>query len=84
MAKANRTWGYRRIQGAIENLGYELGRSTIAKVLKEAGLDPAPERQNQTTWKEFLRSHLAVLAAADFFSADNQLLVAVKPARKAE
>ena len=70
MARENRTWGYTRIQGALENLGHEVGRSTIAKVLKEAGLDPAPERQKQTTWKEFLRSHFAVLAAADFFSVE--------------
>jgi hypothetical protein len=70
MAKENRTWGYTRIQGAMENLGHEVGRSTIAKVLKEAGLDPAPERQKQTTWKEFLRSHFAMLAAVDFFSVE--------------
>ena len=70
MARENRTWGYTRIQGALQNLGHEVGRSTIAKVLKEAGLDPAPERQKQTTWKEFLRSHFAVLAAADFFSVE--------------
>jgi putative transposase len=70
MARENRTWGYTRIQGALQNLGHEVGRSTIAKVLKEAGLDPAPERQKRTTWKEFLRSHFAVLAAADFFSVE--------------
>jgi putative transposase len=70
MAKENRSWGYTRIQGALENLGHAVGRSTIAKVLKQAGLNPAPERQKQTTWKEFLRTHLAVLAAADFFSVE--------------
>ena len=70
MARENRSWGYTRIQGALENLRHEVGRSTIAKVLKEAGLDPAPERQKRTTWKEFLRSHFAVLAAADFFSVE--------------
>lgn len=70
IAKENRTWGYTRLQGALENLGHKVGRSTVAKVLKEAGLDPAPERQKQTTWKEFLRSHFAVLAAADFFSVE--------------
>src|SRR5262249_20229434 len=30
MAEENRDWGYRRIQGALSNLGHELGRSTIA------------------------------------------------------
>jgi transposase InsO family protein len=70
MAAENRTWGYTRIQGALQNLGHEIGRGTIAKVLKEAGVDPAPARQKRTTWKEFLRIHWDVLAAADFFSVE--------------
>jgi transposase InsO family protein len=70
MAAENRTWGYTRIQGALQNLGHEIGRGTIAKVLKEAGVDPAPDRQKRTPWKEFLRTHLEVLAAADFFSVE--------------
>jgi transposase InsO family protein len=70
MAAENRTWGYTRIQGALQNLGHEIGRGTIAKVLQEAGVDPAPDRQKRTTWKEFLRTHWDVLAAADFFSVE--------------
>ena len=70
MAAQNRTWGYTRIQGALQNLGHEIGRGTIAKVLKEAGVDPAPDRQQRTTWKEFLRAHWEVLAAADFFTVE--------------
>jgi hypothetical protein len=56
MAAENRTWGYTRIQGALQNLGYAIGRGTIAKVLQAAGVDPAPDRQKRTTWKEFLRT----------------------------
>jgi hypothetical protein len=70
MAAENRTWGYTRIQGALQNLGHEIGRATIAKVLKEAGVDPAPDRQKRTTWKGFLRTHWEVLAAADFFTVE--------------
>ncbi len=33
MAAENRFWGYTRIQGALANLGHEVGRGTIAKVL---------------------------------------------------
>lgn len=55
MAQENRSWGYTRIQGALQNLGHEIGRGTIAKVLNEAGVDPAPERERMTTWKELLR-----------------------------
>ena len=70
MAAENRTWGYTRLQGALQNLGHEVGRGTIAQILKAAGVDPAPERQKRTTWKEFLRTHWDVLAAADFFSTE--------------
>jgi hypothetical protein len=51
------TWGYRRIQGALANLGHEIGRGTIAEILTRNGIDPAPERERKTTWKEFLEQH---------------------------
>ena len=70
MAAENRTWGYTRLQGALRNWGHQIGRRTIAKVLKEAGVDPAPGRKDGTTWKEFLRTHWEVLAAADFFKVE--------------
>ena len=59
-------WPQRIAPGAI----HEVGRGTIAKVLQEAGVDPAPDRAKQTTWKEFLGSHWEVLAAADFFCVE--------------
>jgi len=70
MARENRSWGYTRLQGALRNLGHEVGRGTIAEILKRAGWDPAPERMNRTTWKEFLRTHWEVLAATDFFTVE--------------
>ena len=57
MAEQNRDWGYRRIQGALSNLGHKLARSTIADILQRHGIEPAPERTRKTTWKEFLRQH---------------------------
>ena len=54
LATENRDWGYGRIQGALANLFHEIGHSTIANILKEPGLEPAPERNRKTTWKEFL------------------------------
>ena len=44
MAKDNRGWGYTRIQGAMANLGHKLGRATIGRILKDHGVEPAPER----------------------------------------
>jgi hypothetical protein len=57
MATENRNWGYRRIQGALANLGHEVARNTIANVLREHGLEPAPECNRKTTWREFLSRH---------------------------
>jgi transposase InsO family protein len=68
MATENRDWGYRRIQGALANLGHEVAHGTIANILREHGLEPAPERNKKTTWKEFLSRHREVIVAADFFT----------------
>src|SRR5215469_12854221 len=70
MATENRDWGYRRIQGALANLGHEVARGTIANILKEHGLEPSPERERKTTWKEFLCRHREVMVAADFFTLE--------------
>jgi len=47
MALENPSWGYTRIQGALANLGHEVGRGTIANILHEYGVDPAPERDHR-------------------------------------
>ena len=70
MATENRDWGYRRIQGALANLGHEVARGTIANILREHGMEPAPQRERKTTWKEFLCRHREVMVAADFFTIE--------------
>ena len=70
MAEDNVTWGYTRIRGALRNLGHELSRSTIKRILNDAGIVPAPERGNKTPWKTFLKSHWEALAATDFFTVE--------------
>jgi putative transposase len=69
-AKENRSWGYRRIQGALANLGHEVSASSVANVLKANGLEPAPIRRKRTPWKEFLKAHWEQLAAVDFTSVE--------------
>jgi hypothetical protein len=66
-AKKNRSWGYLRIQGALANLGHLLARNTIANILKRHGIEPAPERMQRVTWKEFLTQHWDQIVASDFF-----------------
>ena len=56
MAKDNRTWGYSRIVGAMMNLGFTVGRSTVATILAEHGLPPAPERGRWPTCEPSSRS----------------------------
>src|SRR5205814_8960761 len=70
MAQENRDWGYRRLQGALSNLGHEVARSTIAEILRRHGVAPAPERTRRTSWKEFLARHWDLLVAADFFTVE--------------
>jgi hypothetical protein len=54
-AGENPLWGYRRIHGELVGLGYELGASTVWRILKHAGIDPSPRRQGPS-WSEFLRA----------------------------
>ncbi|MEU5850691.1 integrase core domain-containing protein [Saccharopolyspora shandongensis] len=66
LAKENPSWGYRRLHGELLILGVKVAASTVWEILKEAGIDPAPER-NSSTWAEFLRSQADALLACDFF-----------------
>jgi transposase InsO family protein len=70
MARENRSWGDDRIVGALANLGYTVSDQTVGNVLKRHGMTPAPERKTTTTWQEFIRTHLDVLVATDFFTAE--------------
>ena len=66
LARENPTWGYRRIHGELLVLGIKVAASTVWQILKDAGIDPAPERTS-TTWPAFLRSQAEALLACDFF-----------------
>ena len=68
MAEENRSWGYRRIQGALANLGHDLAHNTVRNIVKGHGIEPAPKRMQKTTWKEFLQRHWEQIVASDFFS----------------
>ncbi|GJM22518.1 MAG: hypothetical protein DHS20C15_24330 [Planctomycetota bacterium] len=68
MATDNSNWGYCRIQGELKGLGQRVASSTIASVLKENGIKPAPDRPS--SWRTFLRTHWDQIAATDFFSAE--------------
>lgn len=70
MARDNPRWGYTRIRGALRNLGHEIGRNTIKRILVENGFDPAPLRKKGMSWETFLKAHWGAIAATDFFSVE--------------
>ena len=69
-ARENPTWGYDRIAGALAHVGYPVSDQTVGNVLRRHGIAPAPKRSRNTSWKQFIRSHMAVLAGADFFTVE--------------
>jgi transposase InsO family protein len=70
MAAENPTWGYTRLLGALRNLGYKIGRGTIANILAAHGVDPAQLRGKRTAWSTFLKAHWKILVASDFFTVE--------------
>ena len=69
-ALENRLWGYERIEGELGKLGHRVARTTVANILNENGLEPAPNRSKRTTWAEFLKMHWESIAAMDFFTVE--------------
>jgi putative transposase len=69
MATENPTWGYRRVHGELTGLGYQIGASTIWKILRTAGIDPAPRRAGPT-WAQFLQAQAQAILACDLFHLD--------------
>jgi hypothetical protein len=70
IAKQNSDWGYDRIVGVMANLGYRLSDQTVGNILQRHGIPPEPERKHTTTWTDFIRAHMSVLAGTDFFSVE--------------
>ena len=70
VARENPTWGYTRLRGALKNLGHELGRNTIKRLLAEHGIAPAPERGKSMSWSTFLKAHWGAIAATDLFTVE--------------
>ena len=73
LATETSRWGYRRIQGELIKLGIRLAASTIARILKDHGIRPAPRRAGPT-WRAFLRAQASHIVATDFFTVDTLML----------
>jgi putative transposase len=62
--------GYDRIVGVLANLGHHISDQTVGNILRRHDIAPAPRRSQTTTWKEFIRRHMDVLAGTDFFTVE--------------
>ena len=79
MARDNARWGYTRIRGALRNLGHEIGRNTIKRILLDNGIDPAPLRKKSMSWAIFLKAHWVQGSGPPFFSGRLSLNSTVDP-----
>ena len=73
LAAENPSWGYRRIQGELAGLGYQIAASKVWSILKRSGIDPAPRRDGPS-WRQFLRVQARGILAIDLFCVDTLLL----------
>jgi transposase InsO family protein len=78
MARENPSWGYDRIVGAMANLGHKVSDQTVGNILKRHDIPPAPKRKKGTSWKDFIRAHMAVMVGTDFFTVEVLTLKGLK------
>jgi hypothetical protein len=56
--------------GALANLGYQISDQTVGDILRRHDIAPAPQRRQTTSWREFIRRPMDVLAGTDFFTVE--------------
>ena len=69
LAQENPRWGYRRIVGELNGLGIAVSATTVAKILRQAGLGPTGKRSG-LSWRAFLRAQAQSMLAVDFLTVE--------------
>jgi hypothetical protein len=69
LARENPRWGYQRIVGELAGLGVRISATSVAKILRQAGVPPSGARV-QLSWRRFIRAHAASIIACDFFTVE--------------
>jgi transposase InsO family protein len=70
LARENPGWGYGKIQGELQKLGFSLAQQTIASLLRRHGILPAPHRAGAPSWRQLIRHYRHQLLACDFFTVE--------------
>ena len=69
LAHENPRWGYQRIAGELAGVGVWVSATSVAKILRQAGVSPAAARAG-LSWRKFLRAHAQSMIACDFFTVE--------------
>ena len=62
LARENRAWGWNRIEGALRNVGHDVGRTTVTNILKAQGIETV---RLARSFAESERPHRTISAALE-------------------
>ncbi len=54
----------------MANVGHAVSDQTVGNILKDNGIESAPDRKRGTSWGTFLKAHWETLAAIDFTTTE--------------
>jgi len=77
LAQENDDFGYDRIQGELEKLGYTISDEGIANILRRHNIPPAPERRGSPSWRHLMTHYKDQILACDFFTVETLFLKTV-------
>ena len=75
LAQDNPRLGFKKLEGELRKLGFEVSRATVRRVLRRHDILPAPERSRQSlSWRSFLTHYKEQILACDFFTIETAWL----------